>query len=116
MCVSSKFYAALYLNLSSLTAVIIQNNCYFIQRAIKTIAEGIVTTNTCSAVDFHLKSMGVGLAEFSMSAVCVHIYMHTYTYINQLPQPSNNPAPKNSKKCELPGALWDNLDVELRCL
>lgn len=107
----------LLFTLSSLTAVIIQNNCYFIQRTIKTIAEGIVTTNTCSAVDFHLKSMGVGLAEFSMSAVCVHIYMHMYTYVNQPPpQPSNNPAPKNSKKCELPGALWDNLDVELWCL
>lgn len=82
MCVSSKFYAALYLNLSSLTAVIIQNNCYLIQRTIKTIAEGIVTTDTCSAVDFHLKSKGVGVAEFSMSAVCVHIYIHAHVYLH----------------------------------
>lgn len=67
MCVSPKFHAALSLPyLSSLTAVIIPNNCYFIQRTIKTIAEGIVTTNTCSAVDFRLKSVGLGLAEFSM--------------------------------------------------
>lgn len=49
---------------SSPRAAIIPNDCCFMRRTVKTIAEGTVATDICSIGDVSLKSAGLGLAEF----------------------------------------------------